>query len=73
MNKVIDQQVKEGNYGCCIEPACTMCFMGEWLWDDGICRCDGMIVKEELDKVCPQCKKGLGEGLCKSTNEKPCN
>lgn len=73
MEMLINQQVKEGNYKCCIEPACTMCFMGDWLWDNGICRCDDMIVKGEFDKVCPQCKKGLEEGLCKSTDEKPCD
>lgn len=73
METLISQQVKEGNYKCCIEPACTMCFMGNWIWDDGICRCDDMIVKGELDKVCPQCKRGLEEGLCKSTDKKPCD
>ena len=50
-----------------------MCFLGDWLWDDGTCDCDGMIVKGEWDKVCPQCKKGIEEGFCKSTLEKPCD
>jgi len=72
MESLIDQQTKEGNYRCCIEPACTMCFMGNWLWDDGICRCDDMIANGEYDKVCPQCQRGLEEGLCKSTEE-PCD
>ena len=73
MEMLIEQQTKEGNYRCCIEPACTMCFMGDWLWDDGICRCDDMIANGEDDKVCPQCKKGLEEGSCKSTDKKPCD
>jgi len=72
MEELIDQQVKKGNYRCCIEPACTMCLMGDWLWDDGICRCDDVIVKGENDKVCPQCKKGLEEGKCKYSEEDYC-
>lgn len=70
MQDLINEQVEEGNYRCCIEPACTMCFMGGWIWDDGICRCDDMIAAGEDDKVCPQCKKGLKEGICKSAGEK---
>jgi hypothetical protein len=72
MNDLIGQQVEAGNYRCCIEPACTMCFMGNWIWDDGICRCDDMIAQGEDDKVCPQCKKGLEEGKCKYAQEEKC-
>ncbi len=72
MEMLIEQQTKEGNYRCCIEPACTMCFMGDWLWDDGICRCDDMIANGEDDKVCPQCKKGLEEGFCKYSEKEKC-
>ncbi|MBU2638629.1 MAG: hypothetical protein KJ955_06660 [Nanoarchaeota archaeon] len=72
MEQLIEEQVKEGNYRCCIEPACTMCFMGSWIWDDGICRCDDMIASGQDDKVCPQCKKGLEEGRCKSSDEDFC-
>ena len=72
MEMLIEQQTKEGNYRCCIEPACTMCFMGNWLWDDGICRCDDMIANGEDDKVCPQCKKGLEEGFCKYSEKEKC-
>jgi|SRR3989338_1568389 len=64
MKILINEQAKEGNYRCCIEPPCTMCFMGNWLWDDGICRCDDMIASGEFDKVCPQCKDKLEEGQC---------
>ncbi|MBU2634066.1 MAG: hypothetical protein KJ674_02370 [Nanoarchaeota archaeon] len=66
MNLAISEQVEKGNYRCCIDPPCTMCYLGNWIWDDGICRCDDMILEGEFDKVCPQCKKGLEEGICKS-------
>ncbi|MBU1939486.1 hypothetical protein KKH30_01855 [Candidatus Micrarchaeota archaeon] len=66
LSSSIEGAVQEGKYHCCIDPPCTMCYMGNWLWDDGICRCDEMIAKGEFEKVCPQCKKGLEEGLCKS-------
>jgi len=62
----IEKAEREGKYHCCIKPACTMCYLGNWLWDDGICRCDEMIAKGEWDKVCPQCIKGIKEGKCKS-------
>lgn len=67
MEKLIQEQVELGNYSCCIQPACTMCFMGNWLWDDGMCRCDEMIATGQDDKVCPQCVKALEEGVCEST------
>ncbi|MFH1364785.1 MAG: hypothetical protein ABIH52_03975 [Candidatus Aenigmatarchaeota archaeon] len=63
----IDDAVTEGKYSCCIDPPCTMCYMGSWLWDDGICRCDEMIRNGEFDKVCPQCAKGIEEGRCTSS------
>ncbi len=71
-DELIAQKVKDGEYKCCIEPACTMCFMGNWLWDDGICRCDDMIAAGEFDKVCPQCQRGIEEGQCKSTDQSFC-
>ena len=43
-----------------------MCFLGHWLWEDGSCYCDEMILNEEDDKVCPECKAGIKEGKCKS-------
>jgi hypothetical protein len=64
MYDLIDLQAREGNYRCCIDPPCTMCFMGDWIWDDGTCRCDDMIAQGEDDKVCPQCKGGSEEGTC---------
>jgi hypothetical protein len=61
-----------GNYACCIDPPCDMCYLGHWLWPDGICRCDEMIAKGEFDKVCPQCQRGIEEGKCSSTTETSC-
>ena len=68
----INEAILEGRYECCIEPPCTMCYLGHWIWDDGTCACDEMIAKGELDKVCPQCKRGIEEGECKSANESFC-
>lgn len=62
----IEQAERMGRYKCCIEPLCTMCYLGDWVWKDGTCDCDGMIAKGEWDKVCPQCIRGIKEGRCKS-------
>lgn len=62
----IEDAEKIGKYKCCIEPLCTMCYLGDWVWEDGTCDCDGMIAMNDWDKVCPQCKRGIGEGRCKS-------
>jgi hypothetical protein len=67
LSSAIDDAVKDGEYGCCIDPACTMCYLGSWIWDDGVCRCDEMIATGQDDKVCPQCVKGMEKGLCKSS------
>lgn len=69
----IEDAEAQGKYKCCIDPPCTMCYLGNWIWDDGTCDCDGMIAKGEFDKVCPQCKSGLEEGLCKSTVDEACD
>ncbi len=63
----IGEAKEMGKYKCCIEPPCTMCYLGDWIFKDGSCDCDTMIAKGELDKVCPQCIKGIKEGKCKST------
>lgn len=73
LSLVINEAKAQGKYNCCIDPPCTMCYLGEWIWKDGVCRCDEMVAKGEFDKVCPQCKKGVGEGLCKSTNKNICD
>lgn len=62
----IEKAEKIGKYKCCIEPLCTMCYLGGWIWKDGTCDCDGLIAKGEWDKVCPQCIRGIKEGRCKS-------
>ena len=64
----IERAKAEGKYKCCIEPACTMCYLGNWVWEDGSCYCQDMIAKGEWDKVCPQCFQGIKEGKCKSQN-----
>lgn len=72
MAALIEEKVESGEYKCCIEPACDMCFLGHWKWSDGICRCDEMIAQGRDEDVCPQCRKALEEGLCKSTQETAC-
>jgi len=69
LSQSIEEAEAEGKYECCIEPPCTMCYLGHWLWEDGICRCDEMIAKGELDKVCPQCGHELESGNCSETSE----
>ncbi len=71
LNLAIENAEEQGKYKCCIEPACTMCYLGHWLWKDGSCYCDDMIKEGKMDKVCPECKKGIEEGLCSSTE--PCD
>ena len=49
-----------GDYRCCIDPACTMCFMEGNIWNNntpGTCACDDLIAKGE--EPCPQCARGL--------------
>jgi hypothetical protein len=66
----IDMTLKEaeesGKYNCCMNPPCKMCLLGNWIWKDGSCKCDVMIAKGELDKVCPECKRNLKDsnGKC---------
>jgi hypothetical protein len=58
---------QNGNYKCCIEPACTMCYLGHWKFEKGTCHCDEAIAEGRLDDVCPECKSGIEKGFCKST------
>jgi len=66
---VISEAVEAGDYRCCINPPCTMCFMEENQWNNfqaGTCACDDLIAQGK--EPCPQCKKGL----CKTTEEATC-
>ncbi|NIO45003.1 MAG: hypothetical protein GTN36_05630 [Candidatus Aenigmarchaeota archaeon] len=72
LSLAIDEAIEKDRYKCCIDPPCTMCYMGNWLWDDGSCYCDDLIMKGEFDKVCPQCIKGIEEGRCISTRIEEC-
>ncbi|MFH1598517.1 MAG: hypothetical protein ABIB97_05665 [Patescibacteria group bacterium] len=56
----ISKAVAAGDYGCCINPPCTMCFMEANQWNNhqaGTCACDQFIARGE--KPCPQCQSGL--------------
>jgi len=56
----IQEAIKTGVYGCCIEPPCTMCYMEANQWNNyqaGTCACDELIA--EGKEPCPQCKRGL--------------
>jgi len=72
LSLAIEEAKAQGKYKCCIEPPCKMCYLGDWIWKDGSCYCDDMIIKGEFDKVCPECKRGIEEGKCKSTDETRC-
>ena len=72
LSLAIDDAIASGNYECCIDPPCDMCYLGHWIWENGTCLCDEMIAKGELDKVCPQCVKGMEQGLCESTKAETC-
>lgn len=57
----IGEAMKNGDYRCCIKPACTMCFMEANEWNNhtaGTCACDDLIA--EGKEACPQCQRGLG-------------
>lgn len=56
-----------GDYKCCIQPACTMCYdsANKWNYDQaGKCFCDEFIARGE--EPCPQCEKGLA---CNSSSQ----
>ena len=68
----IDIAEQKGDYRCCIEPACTMCYLGHWKFEEGTCFCDDAIVEGRFDDVCPECASGIEKGLCTSTKEEVC-
>lgn len=60
---------KTAEYTCCIDPPCSMCSEGRWIFAGGTCECRTHYAEylktndsEHLDKVCPECKKGIEEG-----------
>ncbi len=58
---------ERGEYRCCIEPACTMCYFEANKWNygkAGTCVCDDFIARGE--EPCPQCVNALD---CSSTSE----
>jgi hypothetical protein len=70
----IEEAQEAGVYQCCIEPACTMCYLNgnEWNYGNaGTCACDEFLAKGE--DPCPQCKKGSENGLCESTVKETCD
>lgn len=67
--KAIELAKEKGDYNCCIEPACTMCYFGKWKFEKGTCHCDEAIAEGRFDDVCPECKSGIEKGLCDSTKE----
>lgn len=71
----IKKSIARGEYNCCIEPACTMCYMEPNRWNNktaGRCDCVEFIAKGE--DPCPQCKRGLAgnkDNVC--SLEEDCN
>jgi hypothetical protein len=56
----IERAVAAGDYRCCLEPSCSMCYLQANQWNNfkaGTCACDDLIVKGE--EPCPQCQEGL--------------
>ncbi|MCG2686431.1 hypothetical protein L6258_03655 [Candidatus Parcubacteria bacterium] len=54
----IQQAVAAGDYYCCIEPPCTMCYMEANRWNNqtaGTCACDDLIAQGK--EPCPQCQR----------------
>ena len=58
----INEAKLAGNYNCCIDPPCTMCFMEANIWNNftpGTCACDDLIAQGK--EACPQCRRGLDD------------
>lgn len=56
----IQKAMAAGDYRCCIDPPCTMCFMEANKWNNfeaGTCACDDLIAQGK--EACPQCQGGL--------------
>jgi len=68
----IESAEQKGVYGCCIDPPCTMCYLGHWKFEKGTCVCDEAIAEGRFNDVCPECKSGIEKGLCSLTVEEEC-
>lgn len=58
----IRNAIAKGDYRCCVEPACKMCYMQGNMWnhgEEGTCSCSDFIA--EGKEPCPQCEKALSE------------
>ena len=58
----IEKAIASGHFNCCIEPACTMCYMEGNMWNHqtaGTCDCVDSI--RQGQDPCPQCKRMLEE------------
>lgn len=56
----IQKAIEAGDYDCCIDPPCTMCYMEANKWNNftpGICDCDKLIAQGK--EPCPQCDREL--------------
>jgi len=65
----IQEAMDEGEYKCCINPPCTMCYMEANQWNNykaGTCACDDLIAQGK--EPCPQCKNGL----CETSEDNTC-
>lgn len=70
-DKAIYEAKDRGDYKCCIDPACTMCYMEANQWNNfkaGTCACDDFIAQDK--EPCPQCKNGLGNNASCDTSNK---
>lgn len=65
----IEKAEQRGEYRCCINPTCTMCYLGHWKFEKGTCYCDDAIKEGRDEDVCPECKKGVEENICNSIKE----
>jgi len=62
LHLVIEKAEKAGVYNCCVEPACTMCFLDGNIWNNqqaGRCNCADFV--RQGKEPCPQCMKILSK------------
>ena len=64
----IKKAIAAGVYRCCVDPACTMCYIDDNIWNNqtaGTCACDDLIAQGK--EPCPQCGgviSGHGDTTC---------